>query len=247
MVSRTGIQSTHHFTVSPSEITIDRMMIERGLGYGKGTAPAVVSHLIEEILPLLPDHVEYRCGFTILPPESIRISDTSISGAGVTFDTGPIIAKRLRRAHTFALFAATVGPGLERWSGEFMAEGDAVKGFIVDAIASGATEQLAELLEVRIEAFVRPSGWKITNRYSPGHCGWSVAEQHKLFSFMPDQFCGISLTPSALMIPIKSVSGIVGLGEQVKREEYQCSLCDMKDCYRRQMESIDEGKEAQGG
>ncbi|MCK7538940.1 MAG: hypothetical protein MZV63_52410 [Marinilabiliales bacterium] len=47
----------------------------------------------------------------------------------------------------------------------------------------------------------------ITNRFSPGYCGWDVAEQHKLFSFFKDNFCGITLTESALMNPVKSVSG----------------------------------------
>jgi hypothetical protein len=78
---------------------------------------------------------------------------------------------------------------------------------------------------------------KITNRYSPGYCDWNVGEQHKLFSFFPDNYCGIRLTPSALMDPVKSVSGIIGIGENVKRNDYTCRVCDMKDCiYRRSRE-----------
>jgi hypothetical protein len=74
------------------------------------------------------------------------------------------------------------------------------------------------------------SGMKITNRYSPGYCGWDVSEQHKLFRLIPDNFCGIRLTESALMDPVKSNSGIIGIGESVKMNPYTCSLCDLKEC-----------------
>jgi hypothetical protein len=60
-----------------------------------------------------------------------------------------------------------------------------------------------------------------------------VADQHKLFSFFPANCCGISLTDSALMHPIKSVSGIIGLGKEVKFREYTCDLCSQVECFHR--------------
>ena len=45
--------------------------------------------------------------------------------------------------------------------------------------------------------------------------------------------CGVQLTPSSLMIPIKSVSGIIGLGESVRYLAYTCGICQKKDCYKR--------------
>ena len=108
-----------------------------------------------------------------------------------------------------------------------------MKTFIVDTIGSEIAEKAADSLEIELQKIVQQNDWKITNRYSPGYCDWQVSEQQKLFSLLPEHFCGISLTESSLMIPIKSVSGIIGLGPDVKREEYQCSICDMKDCFRR--------------
>jgi hypothetical protein len=77
---------------------------------------------------------------------------------------------------------------------------------------------------------MRDSGKKITNRYSPGYCGWDVTEQHKLFQLIPENYCGIKLTPSALMDPVKSISGIIGIGENVKNNPYTCRLCNQNDC-----------------
>ncbi|RPI00292.1 MAG: hypothetical protein EHM64_17280, partial [Ignavibacteriae bacterium] len=52
----------------------------------------------------------------------------------------------------------------------------------------------------------------------------------KLFSFLPKRFCGVALTESALMIPIKSISGIIGVGEHVNYKPYFCDECGRKDC-----------------
>jgi hypothetical protein len=47
---------------------------------------------------------------------------------------------------------------------------------------------------------------------------------------MPDNYCGIKLNDSALMTPEKSVSGFIGIGENVKLLPYTCDFCDLKDC-----------------
>lgn len=215
----TDTRTTRQFTVPPTELSIDHTVVEWALGYGRGKAPEVIAQLIEETLPISAQRAHIECGFTILPPGTVKVVDHSLTCDGVTFATGPIIAKRLRTVDACAFLAATVGRELEQWSRELMDGPDAVKGFIVDAIASCMAEETANWLEARLEETVRPRGWKVTNRYSPGHCGWSVAEQHKLFSFLPEGFCGISLTPTALMIPMKSLTGIIGLDRRRRSTE----------------------------
>jgi cobalamin-dependent methionine synthase I len=74
------------------------------------------------------------------------------------------------------------------------------------------------------------SGYKITNRYSPGFCGWQTSEQFKIFKLFPANFCGVTLTESAVMNPIKSVSGLFGVGQHVEYHEYHCELCDAVNC-----------------
>ncbi len=98
-------------------------------------------------------------------------------------------------------------------------------------------ENAADMMhhELKAEAAVR--GKKITNRFSPGYCGWDVAEQHKLFTFFRDNFCGITLTESALMNPVKSVSGLIGIGRDVKYAAYQCHVCNDKNCIYRNRKS----------
>jgi len=75
----------------------------------------------------------------------------------------------------------------------------------------------------------------ITNRYSPGYCGWNITGQKILFSLLPEYFCGIELTDTCLMLPIKSVSGIIGIGRDVKFNAYTRNLCDMQYCLYRNL------------
>jgi cobalamin-dependent methionine synthase I len=105
-----------------------------------------------------------------------------------------------------------------------------LKGYIYDVIGSEIVENAADLMQSDLEQDMLVTGKKITNRYSPGYCGWDVAEQHNLFELLPLNFCEIKLTPSYLMDPVKSISGIIGIGENVKNNSYSCKICDMKDC-----------------
>ena len=73
-------------------------------------------------------------------------------------------------------------------------------------------------------------GCNITNRYSPGYCGWDVAQQKELFSLFTSVFDFVRLGDSCLMNPIKSVSGIIGIGKDVKYNNYTCRICDSHNC-----------------
>ena len=224
------------FSPSLSELPLDRRTIEHHLGYRGGSAPEPVSAAIDELLPQLASHSQLQCGFRILPPDSVVIGPESASCGSVILAMGSVITKQLKNCASLAVYVSTAGHGMERWSSQLMAEGDMMQGFVVDAIASDLVEQTSVWLEKKIAESVKPNGWSLTNRYSPGYCDWSVSDQHNLFSLLPSGFCGIRLTPSALMVPIKSLSGVIGVGRGVKRGAYQCSICDMKDCYRRREE-----------
>jgi hypothetical protein len=225
------------FSPSFHDLALDRTIIERDMGYRKGPPPEVVRQLIDEILPEVPSRVAIQCGYRILALDDHAISPAGVQCGDVHIATGPIIASQLKNSKAVALYVSTAGPLLEQWSHEVMAEGDMMKGYVIDTIGSDVADRASEWLEKRIDESVAHRGWKITNRYSPGYCDWPVVEQQKLFSFLPTGFCGISLTPSSLMLPIKSISGIIGLGPNVERGAFQCSICELKDCFRRIDES----------
>jgi hypothetical protein len=224
------------FTPPLSELTLDRRTIEHDLGYRDGNAPEPVSSAIDELLPDVAAHADLRCGFRILPHETVVIGPESVTCGPIHLQMGSVIAKQLKSCTSLVLYVSTAGLEMERWSSRLMAEGDMMQGFVVDAIASELVELSSVWLEKRIAESVKPREWSLTNRYSPGYCDWPVSDQHNLFSLLPTGFCGITLTSSALMVPVKSLSGVIGVGKGVKRGVYQCSICELKDCYRRREE-----------
>ena len=153
-----------------------------------------------------------------------------ISIAGFNFQTGKTIVKMLKGARQYIFFMATAGTGPENLARTLIGEGQYLEGYIVDLIASSLAEATAQYVHDHLKELGARTGYKITNRYSPGYCGWKVNEQQKLFSLFPEGSCGIKLSESSLMSPIKSVSGLVGAGTEVSFRDYTCELCSMKDC-----------------
>ena len=150
-----------------------------------------------------------------------------------TFDMGNIILRQLRGSEAYALFICTAGVAYEAYQQRLKERGDMVRVFIADALGSVIAEKCADQMEKALQESIDKLGWKHTNRFSPGYCGWHVSQQQLLFPLFQGHTCGVMLTDSSLMVPIKSVSGIIGLGKDVRHLDYTCGLCDFKQCYKR--------------
>jgi hypothetical protein len=169
---------------------------------------------------------------------NVDLESDSLILDGVSFSVGRIIARQLRRSQSFAIFVATAGEEFERWAKQLNDEGDMLRTVIADCLGTIVAEKAADAMEVALQQSMDAKGWLHTNRYSPGYCGWHVSEQQRLFSLMPDERpCGVTLTESSLMLPIKSVSGVIGLGPDVRHQDYTCGLCSYADCFRRKRKS----------
>ena len=149
------------------------------------------------------------------------------------FEMGNIILRQLRGSEAFALFVCTSGLEFETYQHRLKEQGDMVRVFIADALGSVIAEKCADQMEKALQESIDKLGWKHTNRFSPGYCGWHVSQQQLLFPLFQGHTCGVKLTDSSLMLPIKSVSGIIGLGKDVRHLDYTCGLCDFKQCYKR--------------
>lgn len=153
-----------------------------------------------------------------------------IATEALRFHTGKIVRRMLKGAHSFAFFIATVGNGPENLSRKLMEEGNYLEGYATDLIASVMVDAIADQIHKQVRNEAASLGMKVTNRYSPGYCSWDVSDQQKLFSLFPGNRCGITLSESSLMSPIKSVSGVIGIGKSVRYQEYTCDNCSMKGC-----------------
>jgi len=216
--------------LKPEQLNVQKQNILNLLGYGHETADEHVNGIIENCLAESYKVLKPQGGFLILRNNKVVLAEGKIFIENQEFQIDKIIASQLKQAEYVALFVCTIGKGVELLSKEFMDRGDLLEGYVFDLIGSEAAETAAEFIHQSIKDTVTREGLNMTNRFSPGYCNWSVKEQFKLFSFLPEGYCGIKLTASALMNPIKSVSGIVGIGENVKFKPYTCSMCSDENC-----------------
>ncbi len=216
------------------DLDISAGIIEKFMGYEPGHSPEPIPELIDEVFKVAHDHCDIRGGYVIKDDINLLKDEQLLHINGIEFDIKRIISNQLRKIDQIAMFVCTAGQGIGDFSKQLMHDGDFVKGYIVDVVGSEIVESAMDKIQDDLEKQMESTGLHITDRYSPGYCGWSVGEQHKLFSFFPRGFCGITLTPSSLMEPIKSVSGIIGIGESVRRKGYVCNMCEMVNCIYRE-------------
>jgi hypothetical protein len=142
------------------------------------------------------------------------------------------------KADRLALFVATVGEPVGQAIGELFERREPALGYMLDAVASEATDDLSlaagRALMDRLRQTGAPPDEARVLPYSPGYCGWHVTGQRKLFAALEPEEIGVSLNESCLMQPLKSVSGVlvVGSGETHRfHPTYAfCERCGTKQC-----------------
>ncbi len=229
-----------HYKPSFDELDISLDNIIRTMGYSNGNMPDGFQQILEELVDESKKNVFPECGFLILPQNSCKASSGFVVLDGKEFRTDKIVAGSLKKISGAALFVATIGSEFDVWSKETFKNGDPLGGYIIDLLGSEIVESLADWVENKIKNHFAEQKLKCSNRYSPGYCGWSVTEQHKLFEFFTEEFCGISLTESSLMKPHKSVSGIIGISTAIEWKEYPCDVCTVEHCYKNRDENLKE-------
>jgi hypothetical protein len=222
------LDSTFKFNFSDLKLNISQ--IEQVMGYKEGESDETISELTGKLLKEAASLCNIKAEFRIFPLGSLIDPEKSIMVNGLVFNVKKIVYGQLKKAESIVVFLCTAGPEIGVRSRAAMNDGDLLTGYIYDVIGSEIVEGAADLMQGNLQVALSAENKKITNRYSPGYCGWDVAEQHKLFKLMPDNYCAITLNDSALMNPEKSVSGFIGIGEHVRYNPYTCGLCDMKDC-----------------
>jgi hypothetical protein len=204
------------------------------LGYDAEFIPEPVLEAINYILKNLSEKVRLQSGYKIFDPRKVKFNDFNFIIDNKIFNCGKIIYAPLKNSDTLAILVATVGEEIEKWSKYFMNHNEILKGYLVDKIASQLVEDLTDKTELLLGNQLKEIELKTTNRYSPGHCGWNVADQQILFSLLPNKFCGVLVNSNSMMIPIKSVSAVIGVGKNVEQKDYECSICDLEFCYKRE-------------
>ena len=217
------------YNIDFSEIKLEKEEISSFMGLGP-TPDEPFKTMIDQAIELLSQNKNIRGGFVIKPVTDFSIKNGCITIEDKSFDTGKMITSFLKGSQFAALFTCTAGLEVEKLSNKYKQEEDYVMSYVIDATGSLLVEGAMDIVYEKLKDYSASHNLSITNRYSPGYCEWKVVDQQNLFSLLPKDFCNIRLSESSLMSPIKSVSGIVGIGKSVQHRGYICDSCHSKDC-----------------
>ncbi|WP_298368333.1 vitamin B12 dependent-methionine synthase activation domain-containing protein [uncultured Lutibacter sp.] len=223
------MKGTYTYKIDFSEIELEKEEISSFMGLGP-VPEEPFNSMIDAAIELLSNNKNIEGGFTLKPVTDFSAKEGFIKVEDKTFETGRMITSFLRNAEFAALFTCTAGYEVEKLSKKFNAEGDIVMSYVVDSTGSLLVEGAMDLIYEKLKTMVSLNNLSLTNRYSPGYCDWLVKDQQNLFSFFPKGFCNVSLSETSLMSPVKSVSGIVGIGKNVKYLGYICDTCKNNTC-----------------
>ena len=126
----------------------------------------------------------------------------------------------------------TIGDRVETLTRERRESGDRAAVALLDSAASAAVECLAEWLNDYLCDRAVATGWRATNRISPGVAGWALAEQATLLALLPAAAVGVTLGADGIFAPAKTISLLVGTGQAARVDHYfvQCRRCWVEGC-----------------
>ncbi len=216
----------------PLEITVDDVL------RGQGAVPQV----IRSRKPALVQAAERALaeGMELVHPVALthEVGIREIRHGRVILEdnhrlTGRLVARHLAGAQTLVAVVCTIGPELEEAVAASLTD-DPLYALALDGLGNAAVECLSQQICGHIGEKLHLDEFAASTPLSPGSDEWPVdIGQPQVFALLDASRAGISLTPSFMMVPKKSESFVVGIGEAMAQTNL-CTICSLKETCRYQ-------------
>ena len=148
---------------------------------------------------------------------------------------GKSIVKHLAGCEKVICMSVTVGSEIEREVTKKFERGEYLASVLLDAAATAAVEQAADVMEKNFAAHFAKDGFKLRWRFSPGYGDWNLTEQAKLFKICGAEQIGLRLSSAMMLEPRKSITAIIGLEKISAQKTFpsikkSCETCDKLNC-----------------
>jgi len=212
-----------------NQLNIDIKQVLQRLGYDDGCEPPIRTiTLISEYIDSAQSLVKPSYSYVI---KNVAWADGAISlVAGSIMFKSQVIAQLLEKCAKVAVLALTIGENIDLKISQLADEGQVLQSSILDAVGSVITENLADAISDELSEIARAYGMATSRRFSPGYCDWDISQQEIVFQALNGNSAGVRLTDEYMMLPRKSVSGIIGIGSRDVADYNPCSSCDNHDC-----------------
>ena len=206
----------------------DRREIYRYLGLRGREPDAGTAQTVEEAVAALESAVEpkqvsrrfplKRDGDGGLDIEGLRVQSTALS-------------RNLSGCDEVYLMAATLGLGPDRLIARAQASGAMHLAVALQAASAAMIEAWCDEVNDGLRREAGARGKVLRPRFSPGYGDFPLDAQTGLFRLLGVQkTIGVTLTDSLLMLPTKSVTAVIGIGDEAVPCPTKCAACDRTDC-----------------
>ncbi|HVP19724.1 MAG TPA: hypothetical protein VMU36_12060 [Spirochaetia bacterium] len=182
-----------------------------------------------EALTEARDLVRPAAAWVPVPIVEIRQESVFLAG-GSSLNGGPV-ATVVAGASDLIMAVCTVGEAIDRRIKELQKARHLLTGVLLDELGTWAVDVLRQQLCRRLRGEATAAGLRVSTSLSPGESEWSLADQAVIFSALDAAQIGVSLSPSLVMHPLKSLSLIMGRGSRPLGREggSHCDYCARRD------------------
>jgi hypothetical protein len=158
------------------------------------------------------------------------LHDKLVLANGVRIGGGPVVSV-VGGAEELIVAVCSVGSAVDRLIEEAQQARQLFKALVLNDMAAWAVDMVRQQLCLWLEREAKEQRYHISAPLSPGESVWSVEDQAVIFSLLDANRIKVSLSPSMVMSPVKSLSLILGIGSQPVGVEgaSNCDFCTIKD------------------
>jgi hypothetical protein len=185
--------------------------------------------LNRELMPLARQLIQPAILYSLFHIREVREESVVLDG-DLTFH-GHLLADRFGLGQEVALVLCTIGSDLEKQVSVYRSDGDEIRAVLLDGIGTAAIGELAERAHELIRDVAARRAWKASAPFQPGQIDWPLEDHRVFFELLPVEKLGLELDSNHLMVPAKSVSLAIGLGEEMLplAMERACRHCPLRD------------------
>ncbi len=216
--------------ITDFRLDIDRAEVWRWLGsHGRKGDPRLedqVEAASQEALALAEPRAIYtRVRVRALGSEGIWLEN----GERLNGMAGPYLSSQCTGADEIVVAVTTIGPRVENRVQQLFQEKRPLEAVILDAAGSAASSAASRYVNAVLYSQASTQGLKGGRILRPGSHYWDILGQRVLFSMLPTEQIGVTLTTSCLILPKKSGSGIIPFGRELvhvhQGSEASCRYC----------------------
>lgn len=198
----------------------------RYLGRRNQEVPETLDKMVDECISLMRDATSLRqtsLEFSLLPERG----GCALAGTDIVLQ-GKDVARHLQGCSRAVLLAATLGAEadalIRKWE-----RADITRSLVLDACATQLIEEFCDETEQKIRAKAASYGLMAARRFSPGYGDLPLDIQPRILDVLgAERKIGLTCTESLILLPRKSVTAVIGLGERVNMLTDSCGCCPMR-------------------